>query len=86
MTTLTYSSIHRILSPNALAERRKGAHGEIDGAGLEPGLQMRAFELDDPQADVRRFDRDALEQRRQQLDDAGVDDAELKRAVRMSAD
>ena len=42
---------------------------------------MLGIELQNPQPDSRRIGHQLTDQRRQQLDDAGVDDAEIERAM-----
>src|SRR5262245_57128709 len=75
---------HILLDPeelpaNALYQRRERAHCKIDRARLKPRLKVFTVELNYTEAHIWCFDHDAIEQRRQQLDHAGVDDAKLER-------
>jgi hypothetical protein len=43
------------LTADALRQMRERAHGEIDGTGLEPRIEMLGIELHRRELDVRRF-------------------------------
>ena len=72
------------LAADLLGQRRERTHGEVELAQLEPGFEMLCLELQHPQPHFGGFLQQPVDQRRQKLDQAGVDHAEIERAVRRS--
>src|SRR5262245_54008966 len=72
------------LAADLLGQRRERAHGEVEFARLEPGLEVLGVELQHVEPHMGGFLQQAVDQRGQQLEQAGIDHAEIERAVRRS--
>jgi hypothetical protein len=69
------------LAANLLGERCERAHGEVELARLEPGFKVLRVELQHLQPHIRGFLQQPVDQRRQKLEQAGIDHAEIEGAV-----